>query len=72
MKCPACAAKGAIFDARVFEVRGQLDGRLVRRCVNCDSGLIEGPSPWIDQQRTIIARSLLYGYALAITRTEVP
>lgn len=42
MKCPNCGAYGAASDEEVFEVRGQVEGRPVRKCRNCGEGLMIG------------------------------
>jgi hypothetical protein len=40
MTCPSCGAAGDSENETLFEVRGQVQGQPVRRCVTCDSGLV--------------------------------
>ncbi len=39
-KCPVCDNKGDMSDENLFEVRGQLEGWPVRKCLKCGSGLV--------------------------------
>ena len=47
MMCPLCGNRGesstSIDDGAAFEVRGQFEGRAIRKCRKCASGLIVGP-----------------------------
>lgn len=44
INCPACGNRGeaTIDDTGAFEVRGQLQGKAVRRCKKCGAGLLVG------------------------------
>jgi hypothetical protein len=41
--CPACGSIGYPSDDELFEIRGQLEGKPVRRCVRCGTGLFIRP-----------------------------
>lgn len=37
--CPACGSIGYPSDEELFEIRGQLNGKAVRKCTRCGTGL---------------------------------
>lgn len=43
--CPVCGNRGeaSIDEKSAFEVRGQFQGKAVRKCNNCEAGLFLGP-----------------------------
>lgn len=41
--CPACGSIGYPSDEELFEIRGQLEGKPVRRCTRCGTGLFIRP-----------------------------
>jgi len=43
--CPSCGNRGeaAVDESGAFEVRGQFEGRAVRKCRKCGAGLAIGP-----------------------------
>jgi len=44
-RCPACGNVGedSVVDGGAFEVRGQFQGKAIRKCRNCGVGLSIGP-----------------------------
>lgn len=40
MKCPFCGASGSKWEEDQFEIRGQIEGRPVRRCKACGTGFV--------------------------------
>lgn len=44
IRCPACGNKGdeSVDDANKFELKGQIEGQTVRKCMKCGVGLILG------------------------------